>query len=268
MRSRGLNTMRNPNRHFARPAVTKRLLLILIGAVGAGLAGCESSERDETDGTLFNTIILPTDVVLNLACEDVGVHPEQCVLDDPENPFALVPISEFDVNNPDDEFNKFELYNSIPRGPNGAKSRFYLWATALARFPSGENQYYTALALHELFDANSNSLSEDELMREQAKKAYRSLLDNFFGSVTVFTCFDCIPQSNFPVPLNERIADHLYRTESTNFVTPVAPDGLRRLVPGDPTHVRELMLGWGYAYQPCTDLPNCTNGVVSVIEGP
>jgi hypothetical protein len=237
----------------------KHLLLVLIGAAGVILAGCESSERDENDGQLFNTTILPTDVVLNLACEDMGVHPEPCVLNDPENPFALVPISEFDVNNPDDEFNKFELANSIPSGPNGAKARFYLWATALARFPSGENQYYTALALHELFDANSNALSEDDLIREQAKKAYRSVLDNFFGSVTVFTCFACVPESNFPVPLNERVADHLYRTDSTGFL---------RLVPGDPTQVLELLLEWGFAYQPCTDLPNCTNGVVSVIEGP
>ena len=251
--------MKNPNRHFARPAVMKRLLLVLIGMAGVIQAGCESSERDENDGQLFNTIILPTDVVLNLACEDMGVHPEPCVLNDPENPFALVPISEFNVNRPDDEFNKFELANAIPAGPNGAKARFYLWATALARFPSGENQYYTALALHELFDANSNAVSEDELIREQAKKAYRSVLDNFFGSVTVFTCFACVPESNFPVPLNERVADHLYRTDSTGF---------RRLVPGDPTQVLELLLEWGFSYQPCTDLPNCTNGVVSVNEGP
>ena len=251
--------MKNPNRHFARPAVMKRLLLVLIGMAGVIQAGCESSERDENDGQLFNTIILPTDVVLNLACEDMGVHPEPCVLNDPENPFALVPISEFNVNRPDDEFNKFELANAIPAGPNGAKARFYLWATALARFPSGENQYYTALALHELFDANSNAVSEDELIREQAKKAYQSVLDNFFGSVTVFTCFECIPESNYPVPLNERVADHLYRTNSTGF---------RRLVPGDPTQVLELLNEWGFAYQPCTDLPDCTNGVVSVNEGP
>ena len=87
-------------------------------------------------------------------------------------------------------------------------------------------------------------------------------------SVTVFTCFACIPESNFPVPLAERSADHLYRTESTNFVSPAAPNGLRRLVPGDPTQVLELLLGWGFRYQPCTDLPECTNGVVSVITYP
>ena len=251
--------MRNPNRQEAQPAVMKSLFAVLLGICALGVAGCSSGERDENDGQLFNAIVLPTDVVLNLACEDVGVHPETCVLNDPENPFATVPITEFNVNDPDAEFNKFTLANGIPAGPNGAKARFYLWATALARFPSGENQYYTSLALHELFDANSNAIYEDELVREQTKKAYRSVLDNFFGSVTVFTCFQCIPESNFPVPLNERVADHLFRTDSTGF---------RRLVPGDPTQVLELLLDWGYTYQPCTDLPNCTNGVVSVIEYP
>lgn len=261
--------MRNPNRQEAQPAVMKGLFALLLGICTLGVAGCDGGgERDENDGQLFNAIVLPTDVVLNLACQDVGVHPETCVLGDPENPFATVPITEFNVNDPDAEFNKFNLANGIPAGPNGAKARFYLWATALARFPSGENQYYTSLALHELFDANSNAVYEDDLVREQAKKAYRSVLDNFFGSVTVFTCFQCIPESNFPVPLNERVADHLFRTESTNFVSPAAPSGLRRLVPGDPVQVLELLLDWGYTYQPCTDLPNCTNGVVSVIEYP
>jgi hypothetical protein len=228
----------------------KSLFALVLGICALGVAGCSSGERDENDGQLYNAIVLPTDVVLNLACEDVGVHPETCVLSDPENPFATVPITEFNVNDPDAEFN---------RGPSGAKARFYLWATALAKFPSGENQYYTALSLHQLFDKNSNAISEDDLVREQAKKAYRSVLDNFFGSVTVWTCFTCIPESNYPVPLNERVADHLYRTDST---------GYRRLVPGDPTQVLELLLEWGYTYQPCTDLPNCTNGVVSVIEYP
>ncbi len=249
--------MKNLVQQMAEQAVLKRLLVLLLGAVSVGLVGC-NTDRDD-DGELINTIVLPTDVVLNLACEDVGVYPETCVLDDPENPFATVPITEFNVNDPNAEFNKFNLADAIPAGPAGAKSRFYLWASALARFPSGENQYYTALALHELFDANSNAISEDELVREQAKKAYRSVLDNFFGSVTVWTCFACIPESNFPVPLNERTADHLYRTDST---------GYRRLVPGDPTQVLELLLEWGYTYQPCTDLPNCTNGVVSVIQFP
>ncbi len=229
------------------------MLLFGFGILVAG--GCESPK--EEDGTVINAITLPTDVVLNLACEDVGINTETCVLGDPENPFATTAIIEFDVNNPGGD-NKFDLFNSIPPGPTGAKARFYFWATALARRPSGENQYYTALALHELFDANSNVLSTDELVRAQALKAYRSLLDNFFGSVTVF---ECCPGASpvgepvaFAVPLNELTADALYRTDRTGFM---------RLVDGDPILVLEVLLDWGYAYQPANP-PNYDDGVISV----
>ena len=103
-------------------------------------------------------------------------------------------------------------------------------------------------------------MSEDELVRAQALKAYRSLLDNFFGSVTVFTC--CPGASPvgepvaFAIPLNELTADNLYRTAAT---------GYRRLVPGDPILVLELLLDWGYAYQPANP-PNFDDGVISVAE--
>jgi len=232
----------------------RNLLLLALAVVAT--AGC-NSERDAEDGVVINAIVLPTDVVLNLACENVGIAGETCVLGDPENPFVTTAIIEFDPNNPDAD-NKFDLFNSIPAGPTGAKARFYFWATALARRPSGENQFYTALALHELFDANSNVLSADELVRAQALKAYRSVLDNFFGSVTVFTC--CPGASPvgepvaFAVPLNELTADALYRTDAT---------GYRRLVDGDPILVLELFVDWGYAYQPATP-PNFDNGVITV----
>ena len=251
--------MRKPNQQKAQPAVIRNLLIVMLGSVSLLAAGCDS-ERDEKDGELINAIVLPTDVVLNLACEDVGIHPETCVLDDPENPFVTTSIIEFDVNDPDAD-NKFDLFNSIPPGPTGAKARFYFWATALARRPSGENQFYTALALHELFDANSNVLSADELARAQALKAYQSMLDNFFGTVTVFTCCpgaspvgEPVP---FSIPLNELTADNLFRTDATGF---------RRLVDGDPILVLALLLDWGYSYQPATP-PNYDNGVVSVNEG-
>lgn len=251
--------MRNLNQKEAQPALFRGVLILLMGLAVTTTAGC-SSERDANDGVLFNTILLPTDVVLSLACENVGVHPETCVLDDPENPYVNVPITEFDVNNPDDPFNKLTLNAAIPEGPTGAKARFYLWATALTRRASGENQYFTALALHELFDANSNPLEQDELVRAQALKAYESVLVNFFGSVAVRTCRvvdGCDPPVNFSITLNERVADNLYRTEAT---------GWRRLIPGIPLAAQELMLDWGFAYDPCTDLPACTNGVVSVAE--
>jgi len=245
------------NRRNARPARGRHLLLALLGTAALVSAGC-TSERDDGDGQLINTIVLPTDVVLDLHCEDVGVHPEACVLQDPENPFATTTIIEFDANNPDAD-NKFELFNSLPPWPSGAQARFYFWATALAQRPSGENQYFTALALHELFDANSNAISQDELVREQALKAYRAVLDNFFGSVTVFTCCPgASPDGEpvpFPVPLNELTADALYRTDATGF---------RRLVPGAPILVLEVLLDWGYTYQPATP-PDFNDGVVSVI---
>lgn len=243
----------------AQPAVSKLALTFVLFATALASAGCEG-ERGPDDGIVINNIVLPSDVVLNLACENVGVHPETCVLEDPENPFATVPITEFNDQNPDDPFNKLVLAAAIPDGPNGAKARFYLWATALTRRPSGENQYFAALALHELFDANSNDLEQDDLVREQALKAYRSVLQNFFGSVAVRTCRvqdGCDPPVNFFLQLNERTADNLYRTDATGF---------RRLVPGIQLAVIELLIDWGFTYDPCTDLPECTNGVVSVAE--
>lgn len=270
MLSRGIKNMRNLNQQGAQPAVLRKLTLILVGLFTVAAGGC-SGEREASDGTVFNAVLLPTDVVLSLACENVGIGSETCVLDDPENPFATTTIIEFDVNNPDAS-NKFQLADSIPIGPSGAKARFYFWATALARRQSGENQYYTALALHEVFDANSNGLEQDEIVRAQALKAYRSVLDNFFGSVVVFKCFECAPNlppdspdiPQFAVPLNERVADHLFRPEST--ATPVYPQGFRALIPGGGINALDRLVDWGYAYQPCTDLPACTNGVITVGE--
>lgn len=249
--------MRNQNRQKAQPAVFRGVAVLLMGLAAMLAAGC-SGERDAGDGRVINTILLPTDVVLNLACEDVGIAGETCVLDDPENPYASTTIIEFSV---DDPGNKFDLFNAIPAGPTGAKARFYFWATALARRQSGENQFYTALALHELFDANSNAISKDELIREQALKAYRSVLDNFFASVTIFTCCPgASPDGQTPVafaiPLNELTADNLYRTDATGFL---------RLVEGDPLLVLELFVDWGYTYQPATP-PNFDNGIVGVAE--
>ncbi|MEJ2534770.1 MAG: hypothetical protein P8008_04725, partial [Gammaproteobacteria bacterium] len=205
------------------PSLGKAAAAVLLCA-GVFLAGGCGGERKAGDGEVINSIVLPTDTVLNLACEDVGIAGELCVLEDPENPFVRVPILEFDVNNPGAE-NKFDLFNSLPPGPTGAKARFYFWATALARRQSGENQFYTALALHELWDLN-----RDPIIQEQALKAYRSVLDNFFGSVTVFTCCPAASPDGetpvpFPVGLNELVADNLFRTDAT---------GYARLVPGDP----------------------------------
>ena len=232
--------------HGARMAMPRKWVTLLLGLCVLAASGCDG--RSNSDGLVINEIILPTDTLLNLACAEVGINDEGCVLEDPENPFAFVPIPEFDVNNPDAE-TKFDLAARIPAGPTGAKARFYLWATALARRPSGENQWLTARALHELFDAN-----QDPLIQAQALKAYRSVLDNFFGSVTFFECCGGIA---FPGTLNELVADDLYRTQATGF---------RRLVPGDPLNVLSLLGEWGYTYRPATP-PDFNDGLVFVNRG-
>jgi hypothetical protein len=233
-------------------------LLFSFGVLVAG--GCSSPS--DTDGEVINGIVLPTDVVLNLACENVGIYPENCVLGDPENPFITTTIVEFDENNPRQD-DKFDLLATLPEGPAGAKARFYLWATALARRPSGENQWYTAKALHELFDANSNVLSTDELAREQALKAYRSVLDNFWGSVTFFECDLCAPDEfgdliKFPAQLNEQVGDNLFRFDSTGF---------KALIEGGDIRVLELIGIWGYTYRAATAASGYTDGEMSKNEG-
>ena len=238
----GAYDMKEKFLQFSLPPVSRPAALLVVLAAAALSGGC-GGERDAGDGEVINNIVLPTDLVVDLACENVGIADERCVLEDPENPFVRTPIIEFDVNAPE-ATNKFELFNSIPAGPTGAKARFYFWATALAQRQSGENQFYTALALHELWDLN-----RDPLIQAQALKAYRSVLDNFFGSVTVFTCCPAVSPDGltpvpFPVGLNELTADNLYRTDAT---------GYARLVPGDPLLVKALMLEWGYTYR--DDIP-------------
>ncbi len=185
---------------------------MLLVFTALAFSGC--NERDSNDGEVIENILLPTDVVLNLFCPDVGINDEQCVRDDPENPFATVAVLEPDQVPEDEDGNpladdKFALAAALPEGPSGAKARFYLWATALDGRQTGENQWYTARALHELYDANSNRVFEDELIKEHAKRAYRSVLDNFYGQV-IFTNFG---ENAVAIPLNEIVARSIVFSE-------------------------------------------------------
>jgi hypothetical protein len=144
--------------------------LLVAGMLILVLSGC--GEVDDDDGTVVNTVALPTDdtIPLDLYCEDIGIFTETCILDDPANPYATSPLS-VDL--------KFELDADAP----SFTAKFYLWGTALAKGigAPGENQFFVALNLHRMW-ASSNS----ELTRLQALRAYRSYLDNYFNSTTFF----------------------------------------------------------------------------------
>lgn len=155
----------NGNAH--QPNLKHKTLVLL--ATAFLLVGCG---RSHDDGLVVNTTALPTDdtIPLNLQCADIGLKGENCILDDPNNPYASAIVS---------EATKFELDADAP----SATAKFYLWGTALARGAGapGENQFYTAYYLHRMWAA-----SNSELTRLQAIRAYRSFLDNYFGSLTFF----------------------------------------------------------------------------------
>ena len=250
----------------------RHVALLALGAVLMITAGC--NEPDADDGIVVTEVALPTDTLLNLSCENMGINDDTCVLTDPANPFRFVATTEFDENNPDAEL-KFDVAERIPEGATGAKARVYFWATALARRNSGENQYFTALALHELFTFN-----EDPLIREQAKKAYRSVWDNFFGSVVFFECcgeFFPTPRddTSFAVPLNELVLERLLRAFEFPENNPNYPGGFTPLIPDDLTgldaglielETQEVIGQWGYNYT-CTGSGASRQCFVSVNGG-
>ena len=182
------------------------------------ISGC--GEVDSGDGQVTNSIDLPVDSVLKLFCPDAGIASEPCILDDPENPYATIPIS---------DANKFELNTDAP----SAKARFYLWATAQAVSPRGENQYFVATALHELFTESGSDLAKD-----QALRAYRSVLDNYFNAVTFFEA-DFLPPPDifFPFPVRKLVGQNM-----------VAPAATLDPLFAQPVEALALFGEWGYTY--------------------
>ncbi len=161
---------------YKKRYLNKLALLMFTAPVILMTAGCGEIDTGEVQ----NSVQLPVDSVLNFRCEDEGIFPEDCVLDNPENPYVSVAVT---------EDNKFDLAEDAP----SAKSRYYLWATALARGAGlqGENQYYTAVSLHEVYGESGSPTT-----RDQARKAYRSVLDNFFLAPSFFTLSRYCPISS------------------------------------------------------------------------
>lgn len=221
----------NRNAHFKVQGLWGLLATLLL------VMALSSCGVDESDGEERNIVTLPTDDTqpFNFHCADMGVYPNTCVLDDSDNPYSRSIVS---------EDTKFDLDADAP----SATARFYLWATALARGAGapGENQFYAALNLHRMWAA-----SNSELTRLQALKAYRSYLDNFFGSSTFFE----IPVDSgdfFPFSLNVFTGEMLFDpVDITNTFTST------RLFNPDPLINRDMAsmeVGvWGYYYDQATE---------------
>lgn len=218
--------MKNTFRKNAHLAGSKPWQLAVVCALLLVVAGCG---KDSDDGDVVNTIALPLDDELRLYCPDVGLAAESCVLDDPENPYA---------NSPFDDDLAFELSDAAP----SEKAKFYLWATAQARQPQGKYQFFVANALHNIF-ASSGS----DIVKEQAQRAYRALLDNYFASVWFLKVPSPGGDILFPVNLSNATGIIL--------VDPADPDVLiAGLVPlyGSDALARQAMGEWGYTYDTLT----------------
>ena len=178
-------------------SVTRIFFLALFSSLLL-LSACGKSS---SDGDERNNVDLPTDdsQPFSLYCNNVGLFGEDCVLEDPENPYARSAVT---------EDNKFQLDADAP----SSTARFYLWATALARSAGagGENQFYVALNLHRMWAA-----SDSEITRKQALRAYQSYLDNFLNSVTFFE----IPVGSgetFPFSLDKFSGEMLFDPADTD----------------------------------------------------
>ena len=217
--------------NYIEQHLNKLIAALIAGSMILVTAGC--SEID--GGTVVNEIPLPTDSTLNFYCAEEGIYLERCVLDNPENPYATVAVT---------EDNKFDLNDEAP----SAKSRYYVWATALAKGAGiqGENQYYTALSLQEVYAESASSTT-----RDQAKKAYRSVLDNYFLAPTFFGPFT-LEESFFAVPVKDLVGQNLYDPTAENLVSFYA----------DPVNALAEISEWGYIYEPGIG----ENGLMSIFR--
>jgi hypothetical protein len=104
---------------------------------------------------------------------NMGIHPDDSVADDANNPFRRGAIG---------EQTKWDI-NDVANHAAG----FYSWGTLLVRQPTGEHQYYTAGKLARLYLDREIENADLEPVRDMGIRAYQSLLDNFPSSVSYDT---------------------------------------------------------------------------------
>ena len=98
-----------------------------------------------------------------------GIHPSKVTLNNPRNPFRELNVS-------DDT--KFAIL-----GNGGNAGAFYAWATLLANIPIGENQFFTAVKLRDIYESNEVSEEDREIVRQMAVNGFQAVLDCFPESV-------------------------------------------------------------------------------------
>lgn len=98
-----------------------------------------------------------------------GIHPSTVTLINPRNPFRDIVIS-------DDQ--KFAIQNS-----DSSAGAFYAWAALLANIPIGENQFFTAVSLRNIYESDELAEENREIVRQMAVDAFQSVLDCFPESV-------------------------------------------------------------------------------------
>ncbi len=195
----------------------KKILIIFITLLI--IVACEVKEGNQITG-----LDLPLDNELVLYGENEGIYPSTSILDNENNPYANANISAEQA---------WDFLEDCP----SPKAKFYLWGTMLAKISTGEYQYFTAQALHELY-----TVSGSQNAKEQAKKAYRSVLDNFFTSTTWYEAWWIQEETVYAVELNNLVGQSMYDPTELNLL-PLYNDPVLAL--------QDLSL-WGYVYDPET----------------
>jgi len=209
-------------------------LCVIIG-VGCGGGG---------GGVDRTTVPLDTSTQLgSLRCEDEGLFGDECVLDNPNNPFA--------TTNFEDVKAAFELAEDLP----SALSAYYLWASALARLGAPELQFLVAQSLHQLYTEGG-----DPLARAQAIRAYRSSLDEFFDAQFYFTADYLTGEPLVGIAIKNLIAENLAHSFDRG-LTPLVEPYEENL-----GQAQALVGEWGYSIRlvvaPDLSTPNDPNDTV------
>ena len=199
---------------YSQSAKSKACYAFAASFVVVALAGCGGAASD--NGQVVNTVELPTGPLTYLYCPDIGVGEETCVLEDPANAYARSAIN---------GTTKWDLATAAP----SPLAKFYLWATAHVRDAQGENQFFAAESLHSVFSQEGSVLAQ-----EQAKRGYRSLLDNFYGSVV------------FTGPVEAQTSNLLRNWVADRLVNP-ASAGLSQLYDSQSAALQAID-DWGYLY--------------------